>query len=58
MLVHVLLYNVGKEEEGIHSIDLSIKKINLEGFLTKKTPITIGSSILCSGICLTVKQIN
>ena len=46
------------KKNGIHSIDLSVKKINLDGFLTKKTPITIGSSILCSGICLTVKQIN
>ena len=29
MIVHVLLYNVGKDEEGIHSIDLKGKTIVL-----------------------------
>ena len=29
MLVHVLLYKVGKEEEGIHSIDIKGKTIVL-----------------------------
>ena len=42
----------------IWTVEIEIDKINLEGFLSQKDLIKIGSSILCSGICLTVKQIN
>ncbi len=46
------------KKDFIHTLYVDIDKINLDGFLTKKNPINLGSSILCSGICLTVKKID
>ena len=41
----------------IWTIDISIEKINLDNFLSIQNSIKLGSSILCSGICLTVKKV-
>ena len=46
------------EKDKIWKVDILIDRINLEEFLTKENPIKLGSSILCSGICLTVNKIN
>ena len=40
----------------IYSIDIEIKKITLDEFEDLNNPIKIGSSIACSGVCLTVKD--
>ena len=45
------------DEKKIWTVDISIEKINLDQFLSKKNTIKLGASILCSGICLTVKKI-
>ena len=47
--------NIDKNK--IWTVDISIEKISIDGFLSKKNAIKLGSSILCSGICLTVKKI-
>ncbi len=43
---------------GIWTVSIIVEKILIEGFISKHNPIKIGASILCSGICLTVKQIK
>ena len=42
----------------IWTVEIEVDKINIEGFSSPKDSIKVGSSILCSGICLTVKKIN
>ena len=39
----------------IYSIDIEVKKINLEDFEKSDNLIKIGCSIACSGVCLTLK---
>ena len=48
--------NIYKDK--IWTVEIEVDKINIEGFSSPKDPIKVGSSILCSGICLTVKDIN
>ena len=38
----------------IYSIDIEVKKINLEDFEKSDNLIKIGCSIACSGVCLTL----
>ena len=39
----------------IYSVDIEVKKINLEDFEKSDNLIKIGCSIACSGVCLTLK---
>ncbi len=48
--------NIYKDK--IWTVEIIIDQITLEDFISKKNLIKIGASILCSGICLTVKKIN
>ena len=47
--------NIDKNK--IWTVDISIEKNNLDNFVSKENTIKLGSSILCSGICLTVKKV-
>jgi len=44
------------EKNDIYNVALHVEKVYLPEFLSKDNPIKIGSSISCSGICLTVKE--